>query len=264
MDFSELSKFTGIDALEINGIWEDFKNEFRNCVSNNSKFVYPRVLYVDPETHFVDSQFIRDVINGKDELDKCMEDIVDERERKFALIIAYIYKKASEGGVKIEGLGEFKVKGEMPDEKTMLNPVTGAPMKFPKSSFLKLVLRPSPDIDNPPPRELLKEYRIILEEVPEGEESTGSDDDNVGFRSKLGGEPNWIQEPEVPVCPDCGIPMTFVGQIDSIEQMKYTHNNSLTFTLPTSKILYDFGDAGMLYLFYCFYCSHTESVFQCY
>lgn len=264
MDFSELSKFTGIDALEINGIWEDFKKEFRNCVANNSKFVYPHVLYVNPETRFVNSEYIRDVINGKIELEKCVEDFTDGRERNFALIIAYIYKKASEGGVTVEGLGEFRVKGEMPDEKTMLNPVTGAPMSLPKSAFLKLKLKPALDIDNPPPRELLKEYKIILQEVPEGEESTGSDDDNVGFRSKLGGEPNWIQEPDVPVCPDCEIPMTFVGQIDSIEQMKYTHNDSLIIELPTPGIKYDFGDAGMLYVFYCFHCSHTESVFQCY
>jgi hypothetical protein len=76
---------------------------------------------------------------------------------------------------------------------------------------------------------------------------------NVGGRTKFGGEPTWIQEPSIPICPDCHHAMSFVGQIDSIDQ------------LPENKNIiedYMFGDCGMIYVFFCFDCSTTNSVFQ--
>ena len=77
--------------------------------------------------------------------------------------------------------------------------------------------------------------------------------DNVGGRTKFGGEPTWIQEDDTPHCTECQKKMSFVGQIDSIDN------------LPENKNIVDdymFGDCGMIYVFFCFDCSTTNSVFQ--
>lgn len=34
-----------------------------------------------------------------------------------------------------------------------------------------------------------------------------------GPASQVGGYPSWLQEPEYPLCPECGQPMTFIGQV---------------------------------------------------
>jgi hypothetical protein len=34
-----------------------------------------------------------------------------------------------------------------------------------------------------------------------------------GPASQVGGYPSWLQEPEYPLCPECGEPMTFIGQV---------------------------------------------------
>ena len=65
---------------------------------------------------------------------------------------------------------------------------------------------------------------------------------HMGHRHKLGGEPDWIQEPEVPSC--CGKAMTFYGQLDSIGDE------------------IDLADCGMIYVFVCFDCFTTHSVLQ--
>lgn len=41
--------------------------------------------------------------------------------------------------------------------------------------------------------------------------------ENVGRRSKLGGELDWNQGDESPECPRCHEAMAFVGQIDSLD-----------------------------------------------
>jgi hypothetical protein len=67
----------------------------------------------------------------------------------------------------------------------------------------------------------------------------------VGTRHQLGGKPDWIQDDETPDCELCEKPMTFYGQLDSIND--------------------DFiiGDCGMLYVFYCFDCMEAQVVVQC-
>ena len=66
---------------------------------------------------------------------------------------------------------------------------------------------------------------------------------NVGSRSKLGGEPDWLREPAVPACL-CGKSMTFYGQLDSV-------GDSICL-----------ADCGMIYVFVCFDCFRTSSVLQ--
>lgn len=78
--------------------------------------------------------------------------------------------------------------------------------------------------------------------------------DNLGKRTKFGGEPEWIQQREVPKCDKCDHRMTFVSQIDSFD---YTG-------MPNEKAEYMFGDVGMIFVFFCFECLETKSVFQTY
>jgi uncharacterized protein YwqG len=66
----------------------------------------------------------------------------------------------------------------------------------------------------------------------------------IGTRHQLGGEPNFIQREDYPVCPDCGKPMTFYAQIDSI-------NDDVCL-----------ADCGMIYVFVCFDCNKTVSFIQ--
>ena len=103
-------------------------------------------------------------------------------------------------------------------------------------------ISPSPP---PKPRKPLKEYRIRFEKVPKGTKAV-PDAKKLGARSKSGGDPDWIQYPQIPKCRDCKESMTFVAQLDSI-------NNDET---------YSFGDAGMIYVFMCFDCLTTKSIVQ--
>jgi hypothetical protein len=68
--------------------------------------------------------------------------------------------------------------------------------------------------------------------------------EGVGRRHKLGGNPDWLQVADVPVCPDCHAPMSFYGQLDSIGDAACL------------------ADVGMIYVFVCFDCFTTKSVFQ--
>jgi hypothetical protein len=105
----------------------------------------------------------------------------------------------------------------------------------------------------------LREYRIKFERVRKGEQAYPSYPENLGLRSKLGGRPDWVQgNNDTPSCPKCREPMSFVGQIDSIE-----HNDDRN---PHKQNHRDqdfmFGDVGMIYVFLCFECGETQSVFQ--
>ncbi len=109
----------------------------------------------------------------------------------------------------------------------------------------------------------LPEIRVQLSRVPEGGRAIPYDfPESIGLGTKLGGEPEWIQTPEHPECPHCSKEMVFIAQIDSVE-----HQNSLN-PLSRDPIAdeqdYMFGDAGMIYVFFCYDCLHTQSVFQCY
>lgn len=68
--------------------------------------------------------------------------------------------------------------------------------------------------------------------------------EKVGRRHKLGGLPDWVQQPDVPTCPSCHQSMTFYGQLDSV-------GDEMTI-----------ADVGMVYVFVCFDCYETKSVLQ--
>lgn len=58
--------------------------------------------------------------------------------------------------------------------------------------------------------------------------------EEVGKRHRLGGEPEWLQQPEQPTCPDCGEKMTFYAQLDAV-------GDELAL-----------ADCGLVYVFVCF------------
>jgi nucleoid DNA-binding protein len=68
---------------------------------------------------------------------------------------------------------------------------------------------------------------------------------NAPYKFKVGGEPDWIQAAEVPVC--CDDAMLFYGQLDSLDNGDYS-----------------IGDMGRLYVFLCRSCSSSRSIMQCY
>jgi len=105
-----------------------------------------------------------------------------------------------------------------------------------------------------------REYRIKFEKVAKGKTAV-PDPDRLGVRSKLGGKPNWVQQPEVPKCPDCKQAMTFIAQIDSIEHDEPHNPNAVGSASGQQQFM--FGDVGMIYVFMCFWCMETRSVVQC-
>lgn len=86
---------------------------------------------------------------------------------------------------------------------------------------------------------------------------TGSDSAKAGDRTRLGGQPQWIQTDETPTCDGCQKAMTFVGQIDSIAAQK----NALGKFLSDKKS-FMFADVGMVYVFLCMKCCSSKSVVQ--
>lgn len=109
-------------------------------------------------------------------------------------------------------------------------------------------------------RRSLNEYRVKLERVKRGERAVPlADPDNLGLRTKLGGKPDWIQDDATPECEECGEPMSFVAQIDSIEHQS-EHNPLMD--EPPRHIDFLFGDVGMIYVFYCFDCLQVFSLQQ--
>jgi hypothetical protein len=103
-------------------------------------------------------------------------------------------------------------------------------------------------------REIFPEYRVRLERVLPGESAVpGEYPDNLGQRTKLGGEPDWIQIDDTPGCPQCEKPMSFVAQIDSIDYTGWGVSGP-----------YMFSDVGMIYLFFCGECGEASTVLQFY
>jgi len=68
----------------------------------------------------------------------------------------------------------------------------------------------------------------------------------IGKRFFLGGDPSWIQEEVDITCDECQKPMTFYGQLDSI-------NDDIII-----------GDCGLIYVFICFECLTSKSIVQSY
>jgi uncharacterized protein YwqG len=106
----------------------------------------------------------------------------------------------------------------------------------------------------------LREYRIKFEKMPKGRKAV-PDPGKLGVRSKLGGEPDWVQRPEVPKCSACKQPMTFVAQIDSMEHDEKHNPHAIDCLSRQQQFM--FGDVGMIYVFVCFGCTKTKSVVQC-
>jgi hypothetical protein len=67
--------------------------------------------------------------------------------------------------------------------------------------------------------------------------------EEVGRRHRLGGDPQWIGEPDRPRC-SCGQEMTFYAQLDSISDQ---------FVL---------ADCGMIFVFTCFDCFEVKAILQ--
>lgn len=64
-------------------------------------------------------------------------------------------------------------------------------------------------------------------------------------RHRLGGSPEWIHGPEVPLCVECGKAMSFIAQVDTDDSAGI-----------------QFGDDGMLYVFICEQCEILASFAQ--
>lgn len=109
---------------------------------------------------------------------------------------------------------------------------------------------------------VLPTYAVSVNGLPPQEVTTNGTT-RVGYGTRLGGEPEWIQGAEIPVCRECQRPMVFVAQIDSIamaDERKHCGRG------PGGKEIVEFmfGDAGMVYVFTCLDCGEVAGVGQCY
>ncbi len=73
-------------------------------------------------------------------------------------------------------------------------------------------------------------------------------DEQIGKRHRLGGEPDFIQAEEHPLCPQCRKPMTFYAQLDAVGQASE----------------YDLADTGLIYVYLCFDCFEATAFVQTY
>jgi uncharacterized protein YwqG len=89
----------------------------------------------------------------------------------------------------------------------------------------------------------LPEVKLARDSLLDGGKPFQWANPEVGFRSKIGGAPDFLQREPIPVCA-CGAQMSFYGQLDSLSD--------------------DFmiGDCGMVYVFVCFDCLETRSIIQ--
>ncbi len=138
----------------------------------------------------------------------------------------------------------------------------GPPMS--KAEYTALVVEPEPVNYT----HQLPEYRVRLTRVKPGERTVKLDyPDNLGQRTKLGGEPDYIQEENAnPVCKSCGEPLLFVAQIDSLEHVTKDTLKRLAKQRKTSETFapWMFEDVGMIYVFYCPSCGESFSFVQSY
>ena len=96
------------------------------------------------------------------------------------------------------------------------------------------------------PPDRLPEFRLVMEPVDDEArqmEPFKWAGDDIGKRHKIGGEPHEIQSipAEVRTCAECGEPMVFYSQFDSLNDF------------------YIIGDCGMIYVFYCFRCFEAKA-----
>ncbi len=99
-------------------------------------------------------------------------------------------------------------------------------------------------------------YQIGFRQIGPAEQDT-----RLGLRSRLGGNPQWEQTDETPVCTSCDERMTFVAQLDSINHDAPENPHRIDCLSGEQK--YMFGDVGLIYVFFCFDCLKAHAVFQC-
>lgn len=178
---------------------------------------------------------------------------VEDVSRLLCALADQAYAEAKSGFV-LPGFGKFKiVRGE---DTIVPNPFTGkmttfrAPLEVEftidtkaKKAFLDGKAEDSDAIINDAVAETLLSVRL----VPDQNDATAAGIDRKLVAEavfKVGGEPDWIQAPETPIC--CGEEMLFYGQLDSLGGD------------------YSLGDMGRLYVFLCQSCLSTRSILHCY
>lgn len=67
---------------------------------------------------------------------------------------------------------------------------------------------------------------------------------DIGTRHKLGGEPDHIDDEDIPKCCECEATMTFYAQLDSLNDD------------------YNIADCALIYTFVCFDCFTVKSIIQ--
>ena len=108
----------------------------------------------------------------------------------------------------------------------------------------------------------LPEIRVRLELVANGETAVPQEElPEVGLRTKLGGDPDWIQGNDRPACPSCKQAMCFVAQIDSVGADRPNNIVSKDSAIAEG---YMFADGGMIYVFVCNECEQSVSFLQSY
>ena len=80
----------------------------------------------------------------------------------------------------------------------------------------------------------LPEIRLVVADTSAGQPAG----------TKLGGKPDWVQSEWQPAC--CGQPMTFLGQIDSLD-------------INEAKL----PDSALVYVFFCDQCFEVAAQLQC-
>jgi nucleoid DNA-binding protein len=156
-------------------------------------------------------------------------------------------------GFVLPGFGKFRVVSGV--DRTGVNPFTGKPVVFrappeieftidtaAKEGFLAGKAESSESTSEATRASKLQPIGLL----PNADDLVAAGIEvNAAYNSKVGGEPDWIQAAEVPVC--CGDAMLFYGQLDSLSNGDYC-----------------IGDMGMLYVFLCRSCASSRSILQCY
>ena len=107
----------------------------------------------------------------------------------------------------------------------------------------------------------LPEFRVTLTRLKRGERAFPTVDAE-GRRTKLGGDPDYIQgDQPLPKCPECGKSMLFVAQIDSVEHDWDSNPHAVDALSQKQKWM--FGDVGMIYVFFCQNCLIAGASFEC-
>jgi nucleoid DNA-binding protein len=151
----------------------------------------------------------------------------------------------------LPGFGKFQI--VVGEDLVAENPFTGKPQVFRASPEVKFTLDTEAEkaflsgnaevtkfSENPEIQHALNEIRL----TPNPDDMKSLDGDlKKSPHCKIGGEPDWLQYPSVPVC--CGENMTFYGQLDSLNNREYC-----------------VGDMGKLYVFFCQRCCKSHSIMQ--